>query len=321
MTVLLALCAALAFGASVALQERAASAVPLAHALRPSLLARLLRRPVWLLGVGASGLGFALQAAALRHGSLVVVQPVMASSLIFALALVALWTRNRFDPAEWAAITAVVAGVAAFLLLAQPDVDSPARASSGAWWITGGVAAVVAGTPALAALRLAGRRRAANLGLAAGISNGLVAVLTKAFAKDLHQGFGVMGDWPLWALVVAAVPAVLLVQTVYQSGSLSVSMPIIAIVEPVIASLTGVMLFSEHISLDGARSVGVVAATVIAGMGLWRLASDPRFTERSAPDTVATRPSPTALDAQVALWPGRTGRLGSRMIEANDEAQ
>ena len=47
MTVLLALGAAFAFGAAVALQQRAGAGVPHAYPLRSALLARLFRRPVW----------------------------------------------------------------------------------------------------------------------------------------------------------------------------------------------------------------------------------------------------------------------------------
>ena len=48
MIFLLALGAALAFGASVALQERAAAEVHYDHALKVGLLVRLIRRPLWL---------------------------------------------------------------------------------------------------------------------------------------------------------------------------------------------------------------------------------------------------------------------------------
>ena len=280
MTFVLALCAALAFGASVALQERAASEVPHHQALRVGMIARLVQRPIWLLGVATSGVGFLLQAAALRRGSLVVVQPLMATTVIFALLLVAIWTREWLHPGEWAAVVAVVAGVVAFLLLANPDVDRVGRASGPAWWIGAGIVVVAVGAPAWWALRRqGGRRRAGGLGLAAGLANGFVAVITKAFAQDLHQGVSLVRDWPLWALIAAGVPAVLLVQAVYQTGNLRFSLPIIAVVEPTVASLWGIGLFGEDVTLGALRAVGVIAAVVVAGLGLWRLGGNPRLTD------------------------------------------
>ena len=293
MTVLLALCAAIAFGASVALQERAASEVPRHHAMRVGMITRLIQRPVWLLGVAASGAGFLLQAAALRHGSLVVVQPVMTTTVIFALLLAAIWTREWLHLVEWAAVGAVVAGVVAFLLLASPDVDRVGRASGQAWWIGAGIVLIAVGTPAWWALHRQGRRRAAGLGLAAGLANGFVAVITKAFAQDLNQGVSLVRDWPLWALIAAGVPAVLLVQSVYQTGNLRFSLPIIAVVEPIVASLWGIGLFGEDLTLDPLRAAGVAIAVVVAGLGLWRLAGNPRLTDvwpgRPRPAAVATR--------------------------------
>jgi hypothetical protein len=276
-TFILALLAAMAFGASVALQERAATCVPHVHALKVGLLMRLVQRPIWLLGLVASGLGFLLQALALRHGSLVVVQLVMTTTLIFALATVAFWAREPLRHAEWLAVGAIVAGLIGFLVFAAPDVDSVARASGKAWWTSAAIAVVAVGLPALSALRTAGGHRAARLGLAAGISNGFVAVLTKAFAQDLHEGVSIVRDWPMWGLVAAGIPAVLLVQSVYQSGRLNVSLPIVVVVEPAVASLAGIVLFGEAITLDGTKTIGVVGSVVVTAVGLWWLAGHPRL--------------------------------------------
>ena len=89
MIIALALLSAFVFGSGVVLQQRVAWDVPAEHAARPGLLIRLVRRPLWLLGMGADVIGFGLQAAALHSGSLVVVQPLIATSLVFTLVL---WT-------------------------------------------------------------------------------------------------------------------------------------------------------------------------------------------------------------------------------------
>jgi hypothetical protein len=307
MTFLLAVLAAFAFGASVAFQERAASDVPRVYALRVGLLTRVVQRPIWLVGLVASGVGFLLQAAALRHGSLLVVQPVMTTTLIFALALVAFGTREPLHPAEWIGVFAVVIGLVGFLISAAPDVESRAHAGADAWWSSAAVVVVGVGIPALSALRTTGRRRAMLLGVAAGISNGYVAVLTKAFAQDLQEGVSLVRDWPFWGLLVAGIPAVLLVQSVYQSGNLRTSLPIIAVVEPFVASLAGLLLFNEHIDLEDGRIAGVLISTVVIGMGLWRIARNPRITGR-----VVTVPSSTDSHAP-------DGRFKALIPEGNEE--
>jgi hypothetical protein len=76
---------------------------------------------------------------------------------------------------------------------------------------------------------------------------------------------------------MAAIPAVLLVQSVYQSGKLRISLPI-AVVEPFVASMAGLVLFNEHIHMGSARAVAALGSVAIIGMGLWRLARNPRIT-------------------------------------------
>jgi hypothetical protein len=83
MIFLLALGAALAGGASVALQERAAAQVPYDDALKVGLLVRLARRPLWLIDVVASVVGLVLQIW--RYATaLAVVQPLMATTLVIS---------------------------------------------------------------------------------------------------------------------------------------------------------------------------------------------------------------------------------------------
>ena len=77
LAITLALAAALLYALGSALQQR----VAVDHASTLTLI----RRPTWLAGIAADGLGYAAQAAALAVGRLAVVQPLLVSSLVFAL--------------------------------------------------------------------------------------------------------------------------------------------------------------------------------------------------------------------------------------------
>jgi len=260
------------------MQQRAASAVPRRYALRVGLLLRVARKPVWLLGLACSLIGFILHAAALRLGSLVLVQPIMATSVIFALAFVALGEREKPLRSEWLAVLAVITGLVSFLILAAPEVKTYSSANTQAWWTYAALAVTLVGFAAARTRAVVGRRRALWLGLAAGLANGVVAVLTKAFAETLEGGLvQVPAHWPFWALLAAGIPAVILVQTVYQSGNLSVSLPVIAVVEPFFAAVTGVILLSETLSLERGQWVGVVVSATLMASGLWSLAASPRL--------------------------------------------
>src|SRR5258707_12602728 len=90
---LVRIAAALGYAAASVLQQREAQSVPPGGGgIR--LVLRLARRPWWLAGVACDGAAFGLQAVALGVGSLLVVQPVLTSGLLFALPASA-WLAGR----------------------------------------------------------------------------------------------------------------------------------------------------------------------------------------------------------------------------------
>jgi hypothetical protein len=82
----LALAAALLFALGTVLQQKAGLEEP-ATGSSSGLLIQMAKRPVWLVGIAADGLGFGCQAAALGFGRLAVVQPLLVASVVFALPL------------------------------------------------------------------------------------------------------------------------------------------------------------------------------------------------------------------------------------------
>ena len=289
MTIFLALCADLVFGVGVALQQRAAMQVPEEHALRIGLLARLAKRPLWLCGLAAEIGAFALHAAALSRGSLVLVQPLLTLDLVFTLAIGAAWTHSRLTPRDWFGVTCTIAGVSAFLIAASPSSESTATADTTGWllcvrWVTAAAAAT-----AVWALRSGGLQRAALLATAAGIANAFMAVLTKAFADKLGDGVGAtFASWQPYAVVIAGVLAMLLIQTAYQAGHSTVVLPTINVADPLVSSLIGITLFGETISTGGGRGVAVFLAVTVMVAGLVVLGRNPLAAgEPRVPEAVA----------------------------------
>jgi drug/metabolite transporter (DMT)-like permease len=268
-TVLLALLSSALFGAGVALQQRPASEVPIELAARPGLLVRVAQQPVWVVGVAAEFGGFVLQVIALRHGSLVVVQPLLTTSLLFTVALAARWTESSVRAGEWLAVIAVVAGLAVFLVVAHPSEQSSGSADAEDWITTGLSISLAVGLLLWIGLRRTGRRRAAALGLAAGLGDAMMAVLTKAFAHVTEHGIvAVLTAWIPYALVGAGLVAMLLTQTAYQAGLPKVSLPIITVADPLVSCGIGVALFGEALHLGGIRGPIVVFSIALMAAGL-----------------------------------------------------
>src|SRR6516164_5767274 len=103
------------------LQQRSAAAQPADQSLRLSLLGRLLKTPMWLLGLGCDVAGYILQFVALGHGPIVVVQPLLVCGLLFALPLGAAWAGRKLRRRDWIAAILVCSGLAVFLVVAAPE--------------------------------------------------------------------------------------------------------------------------------------------------------------------------------------------------------
>ena len=143
-------------------------------AARPGLLIRVAQQPAWVLGVVAEVAGFVLQVIALRHGSLVVVQPLLTTSLLFTIALAGRWTESTVRAGEWLAVVAVVAGLALFLIVASPSEESSGLADASDWIVTGLSIGAAVGFLLWVGLRASGRQR---------VSHGW-------WAKSRHHGAG-----------------------------------------------------------------------------------------------------------------------------------
>ena len=116
MEVVLALAAALLFSLGTVLQAQVASQASEDEAASAGFLIQLARKPRWLAGIAAAGLGFVAQAAALAVGRLVVVQPLLASAVVFALPLNAKLGGRKPSRQQLLAAVAVTVGLGGFLL-------------------------------------------------------------------------------------------------------------------------------------------------------------------------------------------------------------
>lgn len=327
MTIVLAVVASALFGGGVALQQRPTA--PLDPSLRggPPWFRRALRQPAWLAGVAAEIAGFLVQIAALRHGPLVEVQPVIALSLLFTLVLAGRTPSER-NPSkrnpskrkpsvpmgrrEWIAAVAVVAGLVAFLVLAAPDEAARANVTAGTWIGLGGAAGGGMGAMLILGRRCSLQGRAVLFALAAGTGDATMAVLTKLLAGETDHGIHQILVSPVPYLLCGVGVAVFwLSQNAYHVGRPTVTLPIISVADPVLSSLLGIVIFGEVVHLGGLDGPVALASAAIMATGLVVLHRSPLLpglvhTEGpgSSPHT-ATAPhtapaSPTATAAAVA---------------------
>ena len=200
--------------------------------------------PLWLLGWVALLGAFVFQALALRAGQLSVVQTLLITELVFALAAA------HLDPAGHQRLGVGLRHAdlggrrAVFLTVAEPR-GGHLTPTSGAWLssILGcGLAAAVAG---LLALRGPPARRAA-------LSAGMVWALEATFIKSMTDTLvsdgigGSLARWPIYTVAVGGVVGTLLVQAALHVGPLRASQPFFVMVHPVVSIFLSVHLFDEY---------------------------------------------------------------------------
>ena len=130
-SVLFALAAAFTSAVNVVTQHVASTAAPVTDkGWRLALY--LIRSPLWLFGVGAMVGSFVFQALALYNGRLSVVQSILVTELVFSLAIGSLWLRRDVPRAAWVSASVTSAGLAVFLIMAEPRGGHP-EATAQAW--------------------------------------------------------------------------------------------------------------------------------------------------------------------------------------------
>lgn len=269
LAIILALVGAVLFAFGTVLQQKGAMEEAGDETLGAGGLVRLLRKPVWLVGVAIDGLGYACQAAALGIGTIVVVQPLLTLSVVFALPIGARLTGQRIGRREVFGALAVVIGLVAFTLIANPEGgkdDATDRA-----WIIG---AAITGGLALA-LVLASRAsrtpgvRAALIGTASGVLFGLIAALTKATVDRLDDGIvAVIADWHLYGLIATSVIAFALMQAALATGALAPALSTVMVFETIVGIACGIWMLGEELHEEAWGNAVSIVSLVVVVIGL-----------------------------------------------------
>ncbi|RDH75176.1 hypothetical protein DVS77_27760 [Mycolicibacterium moriokaense] len=270
---LLALGAAFFIAIGDVIHQRSAQDVtdePVSHL---ELFTRLLRDRQWWLGSAVAAAGFTLQAAALGLGSVLLVQALLVTSLLFALPISA--RVNRRSVTRWQWLWAALLATAVVVIV---TVGNPTAGHSHASWKTWTVVAVVLG-PTLVLCVLGsgfvkGPASAVLLGFVSGALWGVFAVLTKGVVDRLDDGLWAFVRNPeLYVWAVVAIAGTAYQQASFRAGSLTASLPTMTVAEPVVGSVLGVVVLGEALRPGDAgwfTLVAAVAAMVAATAALAR---------------------------------------------------
>ena len=267
-TVLLSLLSAVAYALAAVVQERLAEA------------------PRWWKIIALNDGGALLHVGALAYGSLAVVQPLGALTLVVALPVGAAVAGRRVRGREWRGALATVAGLTALLIAV--GTAAPARA------LTDGQVAVlvlvslvlIAGLAGRAYRAVPGPARVPGLRLAA--AGGIAFAASSALTQTVLLRIGADGpaalERPVVAgttLIVVALSAggLVLSQAAYRYG-LGGPLATLTIVNPVAAAGIGVALLGLGAGLTVPGVTVAALAAVVAAAGVVLLTTPGRTTAR-----------------------------------------
>ena len=264
--------AALLLAVGYVLQQRVASTAPFSEMLRFELLWDLMHRPLWWAGIGCMIVGQLLSGLALQLAAVAVVEPLLSTNLLFALAVAALLVRGRPNWREIVGAVLLSGALGVFLAVGDPRSGHTNEADTMPI-----VIAIVAIVVAVAGCVIIGKRQGLLgesiwLASAAGVLFGLQDAATRAALIEIDRRGIVALFLHIWIYVVlgSAVVGILLAQSAFKAARLDCSLPPITALEPIVGIALGIGLLGDTVSV----SVGGLAAesscllAMVVGVGL-----------------------------------------------------
>ncbi|HUO36571.1 MAG TPA: DMT family transporter, partial [Mycobacterium sp.] len=264
-----------AFWAAVGIvvRQRVAQAVPDEQAASAGVAKTVVREPLWWAGMIAAVAGYVFQALALAHGSLILVQPLLVSSLLFALPISARLHCQRITRVEWGWAALLTAALTVFVLVGEPH-EGHNRPPIPAWTLALVITVPLIAACVIAARRAVGTLRAMLLAIPVAVLLGMIAVLTKICThRYAVGGWHALLTVPApYVLVALAVALTVLQQSAFHAGALQASVPVMLVGEPIVAVLLGVVVLGEHLEVRGSAGAALAAAVVTMGAATVALA-------------------------------------------------
>lgn len=264
MAVATALGAAVLLGFGFVLQQQVAQRAPEEDTLSWRLFRDLIGHSRWRAGIAAMICGQVLGAIALGAAGITVVEPLLATNVLVALGLASVMSGQPLRRTEWCGALALAAGVAVFVVAADPQPGHGGHRYR--LWLFVGTVVLVSAVVVAVTRRTLGARRAFGLAAAAGMLFGLQDAFTRRGMVLLNWSpLRLLATWTPYALLSVAVVGLLLAQSAFEAAPLRRSLPVITVAEPAIGIAYGVTVSGDTVRTSvlglGLQAAALVAAT------------------------------------------------------------
>jgi hypothetical protein len=259
------------YNTSIALQALEARDVGEEHALRLSLIGRLIKNPRWLLATGIGLLGWPLEIAALLLAPLTVVQPCLACGLVLLLWLGVTRLGEKPGRREYGAVAAILVGVAGLAWAAPERTTGHAGAGPIA------IALALVTIPVVAPYLVRGRASAAGTlaVVAAGFGYAWTAIASKLLTDQLSAGSILVAA--IWLATAAASEGLALLSEMSALGRSPATRvaPVMFAIQVTVPVILAPLIFEESWSGTPGGGAGIVAAVLLVLAGVVALAGSP----------------------------------------------
>ena len=259
------------YNTSIALQALEAREVGHEHALRASLIGRLIRNPRWLVATLIGLLGWPLEIAALLMAPLTVVQPCLASGLVLLLWLGVKRLGERPGRREYGAVAAILVGVAGLAWAAPERTTGHAGAGPIA------VALALVTIPVVAPYLVRGRAGAAGTlaVVAAGFGYAWTAIASKLLTDELSAGSALVAV--VWLATAAASEGIALLSEMSALGRSPATRvaPVMFAIQVTVPVILAPLIFEESWSGTPGGGAGIVVSVLLVLAGVVALAGSP----------------------------------------------
>lgn len=263
------------FAAAAVYQQRAVRRT-VRHRLTLRGLISLPTQRSWLGGVGLATFGMCLHVVALILAPVSLVQPIGVLGVPIAVLLAARLAGERPSKTTLVPVLVSLLGIGGFIWLAASRIGSDRPVPLSLLALAEGVILAVMGVAAVVARRLHGWPRCLVDAVAGAFGIGMVAALMRALVQ--HIGGNVTRLFDLHSLALLALMALSgavggwLVQQAYASGPAEVVLASLAVVDPMIAVVVGLVVLGEGTRLSATNDMIMITFGVIAAAGVVALA-------------------------------------------------
>jgi drug/metabolite transporter (DMT)-like permease len=262
----LALVAAFLFAVAATFQQRGALDLGVSAEGMRSFL-KLGRNRWWLGGTLALLVGYAAQAIALDKGRVSIVQPLLVSTVVFALPLGYFVTAQQVGRREIVGAAVVVLGLALYAVFGDP-ASGRDNAPNDEWAVALLVVCALCGALFLIGRNSERARKAALYGVVSGILFGTSACLVKPTFAQLDESVAtVLTHWQFYAMAVAGIVAFVVQQVSLAEGFLATSVATVSVSNPIVSVLIGIALFEERLSDPTWHKIVAFVGLGLAGLG------------------------------------------------------